>query len=249
MVSAQPRPIPLTPSACLAHLERAAATFADVLQAGDLDAPVPDCPSWQLVDLAHHLGGVHRWARTALVEGRPGSEIATDAPTQRAALLDWFRDGAETLATTLRDTDPATPCWTFGPRPRTAAFWFRRQAHETALHARDAAVSQGPPPPLPPDLAHDGVDEVVGMFFPRQVRFGRIPPLPAALALETTEGARWVLAGDGTGSETDAPATVRGPAEALLLVLWHRIPLDDDRLAVSGQRQVADTVLGSALTP
>jgi hypothetical protein len=87
------------------------------------------------------------------------------------------------------------------------------------------------------------------MFFPCQVRLGRIPPLPAPLALETSEGARWVLAGDGTGSDFDAPTTVRGPAEAALLVLWQRTTLDDERLAVSGPRHVAVTVLGNALTP
>jgi uncharacterized protein (TIGR03083 family) len=249
VVAAQPRPVPLTPAACLAHLERAAATFADVLEAGDLDAPTPDCPGWRLVDLAHHLGGIHRWAHAAVVEGGPGSEAADDAPTERGALVEWFRDGADALTSTLRNTDPTAPCWTFGPRPRTAAFWFRRQAHETALHARDAAVSQGPPPPLAADLAVDGVDEVVRMFFPCQVRLGRIPPLPAPLALETSEGARWVLAGDGTGSDFDAPTTVRGPAEAALLVLWQRTTLDDERLAVSGPRHVAVTVLGNALTP
>jgi uncharacterized protein (TIGR03083 family) len=254
VVSEQPNPVrlspvPLTPSAYLAHLERAATTFADVLQTGDLDAPVPDCPGWRLVDLAHHLGGVHRWANTAIVEGRRASETVDDAPTERAALVDWFRDGAETLTSTLQRTEPTTPCWTFGPRPRTAAFWFRRQAHETALHTRDAAISQGEPLPLASDLALDGIDEVVRMFFPGQVRLGRIPPLPATLALETTEGARWVLAGDGTGSETDAAATVRGPAEAVLLLLWHRTTLDDHRLAVSGPRELAESVLSSALAP
>jgi hypothetical protein len=58
-----------------------------------------------------------------------------------------------------------------------------------------------------------------------------------------------VLAGDGTGSDIDAPTTVRGSAEAVLLVLWHRTTLDDERLAVSGPRDVAETAVSSALTP
>ena len=40
-------------------------------------------------------------------------------------------------------------------KPRTAAFWFRRQAHETALHARDAAASQGRTTTLDAERAGD----------------------------------------------------------------------------------------------
>jgi hypothetical protein len=43
--------------------------------------------------------------------------------------------------------------------------------------------------------------------------------------------------------------TVSGPAEAVFLLLWHRIVLDDPRLTVSGSRAVADAVLAAALTP
>jgi uncharacterized protein (TIGR03083 family) len=229
----------LPTDAYLAHLDRAAGDVVALLETADLTAPVPGCPEWRLLDLAHHLGGVHRWARTA-VEGRL-TEIDEIGPAERGALLDWFRAGAADLAATLRGTDPDAPCWTFGPRPRTAAFWIRRQAHETALHASDAAASQGASRPLDPDLALDGIAEVAGVFVPRQVRLGRIPPLPAALALEAP-GGRWVL-GDG-----DPAATVSGPPEAVLLLLWKRTTLDDPRLAVT-DRAAAEPVLGLALTP
>ena len=242
----------LPPDGYLAHLDRATGAFAAVLESGDLDAPVPGCRPWRLTDLAHHLGGIHRWARTAVVDGRVGPDTVEGAPTERAALVGWFREGAEELAAGLRAAGPGAPCWTFGPHPQAASFWFRRQAHETALHVHDAQVSQGAPVPLAPELLLDGVDEVVGMFFPRQVRLGRIPPVPAALALEPAEGGRWVLAGDGTGAPEEAgeaAATVRGPAEAVLLLLWHRTGADDPRLTVAGDRGAADAVLGAALTP
>jgi uncharacterized protein (TIGR03083 family) len=96
---------PLTPDAYLNHLGRACDAFAACLETGDLDAPVPACPGWTLTDLAHHLGGVHRWARTAVVEGRSGQKTF-DAPTDREALVGWFRDGATALVDTLRATDP-----------------------------------------------------------------------------------------------------------------------------------------------
>jgi uncharacterized protein (TIGR03083 family) len=248
-VAEQPDPVPLTPTAYLPYLEQAAADFAAIVDAGDLDAPVPGCAPWLLRDLAQHLGSVHRWARAAVVEGRPDAASITDVPGERAALVAWFRDGADALLMTLRDTDPDARCWAFGPRPHTASFWFRRQAHETAFHAGDAAASQGAARPYGAELAVDGIDEVVGLMFPRQVRLDRAPAVPDALAVEPAEGGRWVLAGDGTGSAQEAAATVSGPAEALLLLLWHRTTLDDDRVSVVGPRPVAETVLGSALTP
>ncbi|MDT7579936.1 MAG: hypothetical protein QOK35_1200 [Pseudonocardiales bacterium] len=245
-------PPPLSPHAHLPHLGAAVADFAAILETGDLDAPVPGCAPWRLTDLAHHLGGIHRWARGAVLGDPPDDREPVDAPTERGALVAWFRDGADPLLSTLRDTDPAAPCWGFGPRPHTAAFWFRRQTHETAAHAGDAAASQGTTRPYGAELALDGIDETVGVFFPRQVRLGRTAPLPHALAVEADEGGRWVFAGDGTawlgGEAPDrVDGTVSGPAEALLPLLWHRIPLEDSRLSVSGDRHAVETVLACAL--
>jgi uncharacterized protein (TIGR03083 family) len=239
--------VPLTPADYLPHLEKAAADVAAVLETGDLDAPVHACVPWRLTDLAHHLGGVHRWARAAVV-GDPLDPAPADAPIERTAQVAWFREGADTLLATLRDTDPDTPCWTHVP-PHTAAFWFRRQAHETAVHAGDAAASQGTDHHYGATLALDGIDEVVGSFFPRGVRIGRTPPLTHALAIAPSEGGRWVLAGDGGTPPDAADATVSGSAEALLLLLWHRTTLDDARLTVTGDRRAADAVLAAALTP
>ena len=50
-------------------------------------------------------------------------------------------------------------------------------------------------------------------------------------------------------TNAEPAATVSGPAEAVLLLLWHRIVLDDPRLTVSGSRAAADAVLAAALTP
>jgi len=88
-------------------------------------------------------------------------------------------------------------------------------------------------------------DEVVTMFLPRQIELGRTAPPPVSLALEPDEGGRWVL----TGDDPAPAATVTGPAEAVLLLLWHRVGLDDPRLAVAGSRAAADAVLAVALTP
>ena len=48
----------------LTQLDHATERFARVLTEGDLKAPVPPCPDWQLADLGAHLGEIHQWART-----------------------------------------------------------------------------------------------------------------------------------------------------------------------------------------
>ena len=250
-----PEPSPAAPRLAstdfLDRLEHSANRFAELASTGDLEAPVPPCPDWTLADLVSHLGEIHQWARHAVVAGNPDADLVP-APSARPALIDWYQDAAGALSGTLRATDPQTPVWTFGPKPRTASFWMRRQAHETTIHLWDAETSQGSAAPLDDTLARDGIDELISMFFPRQVRLGRIAPLAQALALEASGvPQRWVLAGDGTDPAAGPPvdATVSGPAEALLLLLWGRIGLDDPRLALAGADVAAHAVLQQALTP
>jgi uncharacterized protein (TIGR03083 family) len=247
---------PLTPDASLAHLERSVTTYDALLARGDLDAPVPSCPGWTLLDLTHHLGGIHRWATAAITEKRSMNDDEIVLP-DRGGTRSWFLDGATGLVRVLRETPPETEVWAFGPKPRTAAFWFRRQALETAVHAWDAAGALGTAiDPIDAALALDGIDEVRRMFFPRQLRLKRIEPLTRSLAIAPAETAtRWLFpAGDpdaaGTrpgGTQPDA--VVHGSAEALYLLLWGRIGPDDARVRVEGDAAAAATVLGAGLTP
>jgi uncharacterized protein (TIGR03083 family) len=245
-----PRDVDLPPSACLEHLESGAARFSAVLGGADLAAPVPSCGDWRLLDLTHHLGEVHRWARVAVLEGHPkgASDDPPDGPpAERDELVAWFGEGVAALLTTLRDAGPDAPCWSFGPKPRTAAFWFRRQAHETSMHARDAEAACGAPGSLAADLALDGIDEALTMFLPRQVRSGRTVLPGTRVALASEEGPAWEIAGDDAPAEP--AATVHGGAEALLLLVWGRIGADDERIAVTGDRGALDAVLAAGVTP
>lgn len=237
---------PLPPAACLEHLGSAIARFSTALAGGDLAAPVPSCPGWRLRDLAGHLGRVHRWARVAALEGHPNG-TSDDPPADRDGLVAWFDEGAAALLAGLREAGPDAPCWGFGPRPRTTGFWFRRQAHETAMHARDAQAASGSPGPLAADLALDGLDEVVAMFLPRQLRLGRTVLPGTRVALASAEGPVFEVAGDGAPERP--AATVRGDAEALLLLVWGRVGPDDTRIAVAGDRDALEAVLAAGLTP
>lgn len=237
----------LAPDALLDHLASASARFSAALAGGDPAAPVRACGDWRLRDLAEHLGGIQRWARTAVLEGHPHG-TADEPPPDHAGLVAWFDEGAAALLATLRETGPEAACWSFGPKPRTAGFWFRRQAHEAAVHAHDAEVAAGrPTSPLPADLALDGIDEVLTMFLPRQLRLGRATLPGTRISLVTDEGPVSGLAGEGAPA---APAaTLRGPADVLLLLLWGRVGIDDPRIAVEGDRAAAVSVLSAGLVP
>ena len=238
----------LTIPAALEHLDAGVTAFTAALQ-GDLRRPVPGCPGWDLAALTGHLGGVHRWARAAIVEGRP-AELDETGPGDTRDLVGWFAEGAAELAETLRATDPEAPCWSFGPPPRTAAFWQRRMPHETTLHAWDAHSALGQDLPLDRDLALDGVDEVVTVFVPRQVRLGRLVPPPHAIELRATDAepgvGPWRLF-DPKGRAPDA--VVAAPATTLLLLLWRRIPVTADAVTVDGDKAAAREVLAAPLTP
>jgi uncharacterized protein (TIGR03083 family) len=254
--------VTLTPAEQLAHLERNAARFAGLLAANNPGTAVPSCPGWDLARLGEHLGRVHGWAAGALA-GDAGRELP-EAPEEAGALAIWYAGMAAELQTALRGADPAAPVETFDGQPGLAGFWYRRMALETALHLWDAEGALGSPGPFDQALAADGVDEVIRVFFPRQVRLGRTEPLPRALAVEVTTGASaeelvagraatrsWVLAGDGSRPEQTPPpeAMVSGPADAVLLVLWGRLPVTDPRVTVTGDLAVAREVLAAGVTP
>jgi uncharacterized protein (TIGR03083 family) len=252
----------LTPAEQLAHLERNAARLAGLLAANDPGTPVPSCPGWDLRRLGEHVGRVHGWASGALA-GDPDRELP-EAPADAGGLAIWYAGLAAELQTALRGADPDAPAWTFDSDGGTAGFWHRRMALETAVHLWDAEDALGTPGPVDAGLAADGVDEVVRMFFPRQVRLARAEPLRRALAVEVTTAASaedlvagqpgsrtWVLAGDGSRPDLTPPpeAMVSGPAEPVLLVLWGRLPVTDPRVTVTGDLAVAKEVLLAGITP
>lgn len=225
----------------LEALARETAAFAAGLRAADLHTPVTACPGWDVRALAAHLAGVHRWARNAVVDGEM-REDPTPPLDDRGAVVAWYEGSAALLRSALQAAPAGTACPGFGPRPRTVDFWVRRQPHETAVHRWDLGQALGHAAVLDPELSADGVDEVVTLMLPRQLHLGRCAALPAAVAMERTDGPeRWVV-GDGPPA-----ATVRAPAAELLLLLWRRGSVDD--VETSGDADLARAVLSLPLAP
>jgi len=191
----------------------------EVLDDGDLSAAVPACPAWTLADLGEHLRQVHTWAAHAVTEGNPEG-TPPPGSLERTPLVAGYRSAARHLIDVLADTPPDAPAWTFGPE-KVSQFWRRRQLHEVTVHLHDALAAEGRAAwSVTPELAWDGVDEVATVFYPRQVRLGRVQPLPGTLRLVATD-----LPDRSVEIATGDPAIeVAAPAAELLLTLWKRRP-------------------------
>ena len=221
----------------LAALTAEQGAFADLARGADPHSLVPACAPWTVDALVRHVGAVHRWA-TAAAGLDPGAPLPDDEPFERAATSADHPAAARDLRAAL--ADPTRPCPTL-VGPGTAAWWVRRQVHETLVHRFDLAAALGAPATADPAVAADCIAEVVDTVHPRQVRLGRVPAPAVGVLLRTPAGS-WQL-----GAEP--AAEVAGPEIAVAMLLWRRTPLEDPRLTVTGDRAAASAVLGGPVTP
>lgn len=157
-------------------LGRAATVLRANAAAAGLDAPVPTCPGWTVLDLVAHQGMVHRWA-TGHLRGTPVADPAAieQAARAEADVLGWFDEGATALLQAIVDApdDVDTPVF-LRNAPASRLFWTRRQCHETTIHAVDALSARLGRAPradetwLRPPLALDGIDELLRGFLTRR---------------------------------------------------------------------------------
>lgn len=214
--------------------------FLTTIPRVDPTTRVPWCGRWRVTDLVVHLSRVHHWAAAQ-------ARRTQETPLGRGpfVLEDLYATCAAELRRTLAELGPDAVAWTLaenGP----ASFWHRRQTHETLVHLWDLRTAGGLGlAAAEPALWADTVDEVVTFMQPRQVRMGRMEPLPAPVGLVADDvGRSWSL-----GGTTRPCATVTGPAEALALLLWGRTTSADARLTVGGDAAALDDALTRRLTP
>ena len=147
---------------------------ANAMAAG-LDAPVPTCPGWSVLDLVAHQGMVHRWAAGHLRGAPVASPERLEAEGRESAdVLGWFDEGATDLLQAIVDAPDDLDAPVFlkdAPAPRL--FWTRRQCHETTIHAVDALGARLRRPAradetwIRPGVAADGIDELLVGFVTR----------------------------------------------------------------------------------
>jgi uncharacterized protein (TIGR03083 family) len=218
-------------------------------------APVPTCPKWTVHRLVRHVARVHDWVVQAL-DLPPDAEEPTPAPSPEdwEELLGWWDTTLATMVTKLRTNGPDAPAWVFDHTvPSTAAFWARRQAHETAIHRLDAehaAAGTDDPHALPSlvfdsDLAADGIDEVLVMLVPDR---GRVPrDLEGTVLFHAADAGRAWLVQLKPGqvpevspaTDVDTDAAVVGTADAVYRAAWHR----PSTAIVNGDRTLVDALI------
>lgn len=213
---------------------------ATVDQEGALDLPVPSCPGWAVSDLVQHLGQWYYFVRSHVSTGltsRP-ERHPDGLPSPDGGLPSWWRERYQELRTILDQLDPQRPAWNWAPQPKVANFWFRRVAHETAVHRWDAQIATGRATPIESRLAADGVTEVLDTWL-ASGRWRKSPIRPGMLALRATDvDAVWYvrLRHEGIALlDTDTllddddhheRATANGTASDLLLAMYGRIGFD-----------------------
>jgi uncharacterized protein (TIGR03083 family) len=228
----------------LEALSEESGAFFDAVAKTTLDALVPSCPDWTVEDLVYHLGEVHYfWGEIA---ARHLAEPDVSDPVRPGAdhIVGWALEQAATLQRVLSQADPATPVWTWSTQ-HDIAFIIRRMAQETAVHRWDAQRAAGVPEPIEAELASDGIDEFLTLFFAHpKMGSGSIGGSVHVHATDTP--GEWLVeeTDDGvtvTAQHAKGDAALRGPANDLLLALWRRVGPDTPE--VIGDRGVADRFL------
>lgn len=257
----------LTPTAYLDHIRSESARFRAVLADADPTAPVPTAPEWTAADLLWHVAGVVQHFWTFVLETRP-AEPTDETYTEREKpadatyedLLAYFDEVNARFIKTLEQIAPEESAWSWS-QDQTAAFTYRRQAHEILIHRLDAELTAGAVTPLDPALAADGIDEILDVFYggkPGWASFAGGGQYVRVDAFDT-DTQTWVELGLVSGTRpngdsledepdlsvvspgdipagTEPDAVIEGTAADLDAWLWRR--RDDEGIQVTGDKDV-----------
>lgn len=223
------------------ELGSAMSRFVELAGKASGDENVPACRGWTVRELTEHLGTIHRWAAAIVLSGQ---RLEVPTPRVMEPVVEWYAGTATALLGALQAVSPDEAVPNFSRIDERAAFWARRQMHESTVHAVDAAQALGLHESdwaVASPLAADGIDEVLQVFFPRLTARGQRPDVRSRIRLVATDTQQsWVIA-PGSGESgpplqlhpsQDADATVSGQAADLYLALWGRV--STERLAFDG---------------
>ncbi|MFY9806967.1 MAG: maleylpyruvate isomerase family mycothiol-dependent enzyme [Pseudonocardiaceae bacterium] len=206
-------------------------------------AEVPGCPDFTLEETLRHVGSVHRVTRLWVRDGHRPQQWQRSPVDED--LIGFVRTGLSELLMELGRHDPAEPCDTWWPADRTHGFWRRRMAHETTIHRVDVeAAAGGPVHAIDQDVALDGIDELLFLWFGHRLGELRMSsPQQGSVALSAADR-RWLAifeSGRCTArrvEETDArsaDAMVCGNPTEIYLWCWGRLP--DQSVRISGDQE------------
>jgi uncharacterized protein (TIGR03083 family) len=244
----------LTPARYLELVRSEADLLADTAALHDLDAAVPPCPGWTVRDAVLHTAEVYLHKISSTRNGVMPKPWPPEPWPPAEAVADpvgFFRRAQGELLTEFESRDPDSHSATWWPPDQTVGFWCRRMAQETAIHRADVESAGGAITPIDPELALDGVDELLGLMLEGDwsdvtpEEWGDVDPQAGAgRPIELRSGERrWRVVAhpdrnDVTGvagEPVDGPpaeATVEAGASDLLLWAWGRAP--DSAVTIDG---------------
>lgn len=213
------------------HIESEGHALVAAASAAGLEAPVPTCPGWTVTDLLRHVTFVHRWATKYLVEQltemQPPvkeGEILRTGPIGDA-LLAYVTAGVDELVEAVRAASPDLQCWTLMRSGSPRDQWARRQAHETTIHRADTELAAGRAvTSVAAAFASDGIDELLGGFFGRDLTDARC----GTIGIRPTDGGTpWAVdvsesRAHGRPNPSTADVWVDAASSDLYFALWHR---------------------------
>ncbi len=208
--------------------------LVEAVRAAPLEAPVPACPGWSLGEVARHVGSRYRMVRRRLAEGRVPDEWPRD-PAPGQGLADYLETGLAELLDELAAHDPGEHADTWWPADPTYGFWRRRMVHETLVHRVDVEQSAGVEPrEVPEDLALDGIDEALLLWFGQKLPLLGLTGTKAGSVGVLAGGHSWIArAGPEVTQAWHCPAeeaeaaddVVTAEPERIYLWLWGRASL------------------------
>ncbi len=215
--------------------------IAEIAATADLAAEVPSCPDWTLADLVKHVGVLQQWF-AAMIDRRSATRLAPQEVEFGLPTEDypgWYASRIGEVDKVLRAADPDAAMYTWGPGGRVA-FWTRRMLMELLVHRHDAELAAGSLTAIDPILATDGVEEFL-VNLPSAVSFA--PHLndlrgDGDTVRFATPGAEWTVRLDpesfGLVPSGTPDAAVTTTPDALLLLVYGRIGVDDPRVETRG---------------
>jgi uncharacterized protein (TIGR03083 family) len=217
----------MTPERLLSEFRANADRFAAVAATAP-GAAVPSCPDWLVADLTEHVAMTYLHKVAAIRE-----RVQPEWPPELGVVdpLVLLHDAYGELSALFDAHEPSDPAWSW-TADQTVGFWIRRMAQETAVHRVDAEQAVGERTPVDPELAADGVDEMLAVILPAVQRHwpealgGLLAHATGEVVAIRTGGREWrlELSAGGIGFDPAGPAdaTVEGGPESVLLWVWGR---------------------------
>jgi len=224
----------------LDHLRADSSRLGEVGRMG-LEAAVPSCPGWTVDSVLRHVATVYLHKVEVLRLGTLPKPWPPDLSGRDS--LELYDEARSAIVPALEKAGTSLETWTFNPNDKTSGFWYRRMALESVVHRIDAEQAHQVVTPIDPELALDGIDELLfpNLGGPWWDEGDTAHPIDATVRI-TAKGRSWTIRADATsvevrqGAEGDAAAEIFGDPTPVFLWLWGRVP--DDAIETAGDESV-----------